>query len=237
MKKMNLLLFILPFCAFMVACSHIKEPKRVENQKTAKAEVLAQKGNDISAFVPDGWHLLEKVSGKPTLVEGDLNNDGIKDRAFVIEGKSKNEEAAPRALLIALGNEDKSYTLSAKAENAILRADEGGFWGDPFEKISIDRGSIVISFYGGSNWRWFSSYRFRFQDNDWYLIGATRGSYFTRTTTRENADETDYNLLTWAYIQKKANEQGVVETTKGNRGRKPLVTLKEFDAHREEIQF
>jgi hypothetical protein len=249
-KKMNLLFFILLVCTFMVACPNSKEPRRsvetnnttkvtnrVENQKTIKTEDVSQKGNDISAFMPNDWHLLEKVQGEPELVEGDLNNDGIKDIAAVIEGKSTKEEAAPRAIIIALGNKDKSYTLSTKAEKAILRADEGGLWGDPFEKISIDRGSILISFYGGSNWRWFSSYRFRFQDNDWYLIGATRGSYFTGTTTRENADETDYNLLTGDFVQKKANEQGELVKTKGNRGKKMLVKLEEFDAQREDIQF
>ena len=176
--------------------------------------------SDISDLVPEGWNIVEKV-------EGDLNKDNIDDIAVVIEGTSEAEdEASNRELLIAFGNKDGTYTLSTKAEKAILRADEGGVWGDPFEGISIDNGSLLISFYGGSNWRWYGNYRFRYQDNDWYLIGATIGSF--HTSTNEYTQEMDYNLLTGEYIEKKADENGVIKTTKGNRGKRDLLKLKDF---------
>lgn len=196
-----------------------------------------QNAKDILSMIPVGWHILEKVKGEPAKVEGDLNKDGIPDIAVVIEGITKTEEAAPRALIIAFGNKDKTYSLSIKAEKAVLRANEGGVWGDPFERISIERGSVLLSYYGGSNWRWYSSYRFRFQDKDWYLIGATLGSYFTGTTTQENADEEDYNLLTGDYIIRKADEKGNLNTTKGNRGIRNLVKLKDFIVNSEKKQF
>lgn len=99
-------------------------------------------------------------------------------------------------MIIAFVNKDHTYLISIKAETSVLRENTCGVWRDPFESITINRGSVLLSFYGGSNWRWFSSYRFRFQKSDWYLIGATLGSYFTRNTTSENADLEDYNLLT-----------------------------------------
>lgn len=178
------------------------------NDRQKNKTISSEEGKDISSFVPDGWHILERVKGKPEKIEGDLNKDGINDIAFVIEGISKTkEEAPPRVLLIAFGTKDHTYILSVKAEHAILRSDEGGVWPDPFTKISIDRGSIIIDFYGGSNYRWYGKYRFRYQDNDWYLIGATIGSYFTGTTTQENADEDDYNLLTGDIITRKTDEK------------------------------
>lgn len=193
---------------------------------------------DIFSLVPDGWHILERVEGEPTKAESDLNNDGINDIAIVIEETNKSLDIAPkRALLIAFGDKNNAYTLSVIAENAILKADEGGVWGDPLEGISVDRGSLLISFYGGSNWRWYRTYRFRFQDNDWYLIGATLGSYFTGNTIEENADEEDYNLLTGDYIKKKADEKGNIQTTKGNRGKKELLKLTDFAANSEALQF
>ncbi|WP_099191579.1 hypothetical protein [Tepidibacter mesophilus] len=178
--------------------------------------------NDVSDLIPKGWNILEKV-------EGDLNEDNINDIAVVIEGTSEVEDGAPnRELLIAFGNKDGTYTISTKVESAILKADEGGVWGDPFEGISIDKGSILISFYGGSNWRWYGKYRFRYQDNDWYLIGATVGSF--HTSTNEYTQEMDYNLLTGEYIEKKAGENGVIQTTKGNRGKRDLLKLGDFVA-------
>ncbi|CAH2212073.1 hypothetical protein [Tepidibacter aestuarii] len=179
-------------------------------------------GSEISDLIPKGWHILEKV-------KGDLNEDNIDDIAVIIEGISEIEDEAPnRELLIAFGNKDGTYTLSIKAKSAILRADEGGVWGDPFEGISVDKGYILISFYGGSNWRWYGNYRFRYQDNDWYLIGATIGSF--HTSTNEYTQEIDYNLLTGEFIEKKVDENGVMKTTKGSRGKKELLKLEDFIA-------
>lgn len=193
---------------------------------------------DLLSLIPDGWRILERVEGKPEKAEGDLNKDGIDDIAVVIEEIRESGDVTPsRMLLIAFGNNDNTYTLSVKAENAILKSDAGGVWGDPLENISIDRGSILINFYGGSNWRWYSSYRFRFQDNDWYLIGATLGTYFTGNATIDEADEEDYNLLTGDFISKKRDESGNVITTKGNRGKRELIKLVDFVADSEKKQF
>jgi hypothetical protein len=89
-------------------------------------------------------------------------------------------------MVIALGNKDNTYTISIRADKAVLKLDEGGALGDPFESIAIDRGSVLLGFYGGSNWRWYYSYRFRLQDNDWFLIAATQGSYFNGNRTKQN---------------------------------------------------
>lgn len=183
----------------------------------------------VNSIIPVGWHILEKVKDEPIKVEGDLNNDRILDIAAIIEKTTNDKEAPPRLLLIAFGNKDHTYTISIIADKVVLKADEGGVWGDPFESLAIDRGSVVVSDYGGSNWRWYNKYRFRYQDHDWFLIGATLGTYFTGTTTRENADEDDYNLLTGEYMIRKTDDQGNLKITKGNRGRKALVRLKDFN--------
>lgn len=215
----------------------LKGETKEDEPKDVKSDTL-NTSSDINSFIPKGFHILERVKGQPVKVEGDLNKDGIEDVAAVIEGTSKVEgEAPPRALMILLGNKDKSYSLSVIAEKAILLSDEGGVWGDPFENIKIDNGSIVLSFYGGSNDRWYSIYRFRFQNNGWYLIGATLGSYFTPSTAKDNADIEDYNLITGDYVIKKADDKGKLIITKGNRGKKQLVNLKDFVASSEEKQY
>lgn len=222
----------------------VKENKSEENLNDDRKEALknedTDKFEDISSFIPDGWHILEKNDGKFAIAEGDLNQDGIMDKAFVIEEKDKQTEeeyyAPPRSLLIAFKNEDNTYSLSIKADNAIMLRNQGGVFGDPFQDIKIERGTLLLEFYGGSNYRWYMYYRFRYQDDGWYLIGVTKGSYFTGTATMENADEDDYNLLTGDYIIKKY-EDGQIKTTKGNRGKRPLVNLKDFVPGEEGSEF
>lgn len=187
---------------------------------------IALKG-DWASLIPPGWHIL-LADDEPVKAEGDLNKDGIMDVAAVIEGISSEDTAPPRSLLIAFGDKEQGYRLSIIADKVLLKADEGGVWGDPFESLEINRGSVVVSHYGGSNWRWYQKYRFRYQNDDWYLIGATTGSYFNGTPM-ESVEEDDYNLLTGDYIEKRTNDQGRTVTKKGNRGVKPLVTLREFN--------
>ncbi len=208
-----------------------------QKETEAAADDTIPEAKDISSFIPSGWHILEKYDGMLAKAEGDLNKDGIMDIAFVIEEDSQPEQpepemvlSSPRSLLIAFGNRDNTYSLSIKADNAIMLRDQGGVFGDPFDDIVINKGSILLNFYGGSNWRWYYNYRFRFQNEGWYLIGATLGSYYTGTSTMDNADEEDYNLLTGDYIIKKYDEKGELVTTKGNRGKRELVNLKDFIA-------
>ncbi|MNW44001.1 hypothetical protein D3C74_212150 [compost metagenome] len=201
--------------------------KTVTDEMIPAKEEKPLKPKDITSIIPSGWRLFEIVKGEPATAEGDLNKDGIIDIAAIIEETSSDTEEAPqRAILIAFGTEENTYSLSIVAEHVVLTADEGGTWGDPFDSLTIDRGSVLYSDYGGSNWRWYNKYRFRFQDNDWYLIGATTGSHHTMTAS---ADEEDYNLLTGDYIIKITDENGKVVTTKGNRGKKELIKLKEFN--------
>ncbi|MEK5028289.1 hypothetical protein [Paenibacillus sp. FSL M7-1046] len=205
-----------------VVANHTNEPLSEE------VKVEEKPSKDINTLIPSGWRVLIQ-DDEPVTTEGDLNKDGITDVAMIIEQLQPNTEEAPeRSLLIAFGTND-SYLLSIIADKVILKSDEGGIWGDPFESLSIDRGSVVVSDYGGSNWRWYNKYRFRFQDNEWYLIGATMGEYFSGNATQEEADEQDYNLLTGDYIIKKTNEDGKMTTERGNRGKKQLIKLKDFN--------
>lgn len=180
----------------------------------------------LNDWIPQGWTLLQM--DKPALATGDLNKDGIDDVAAVIEQiPSDDHFAPPRALMILFGTDRGGYTLSTIAGNVILRADEGGIFGDPFNGLRIERGAVVVSDYGGSNWRWYNTYRFRYQDDDWYLIGITSGSYFAPEGP-ESGEEEDYNLVTGDYIIKYRDENGNVVTKRGNRGKEPLTRLSEF---------
>ncbi|HBE78739.1 MAG TPA: hypothetical protein DDW65_13335 [Firmicutes bacterium] len=191
------------------------------NETDFKLPTLVKQGKDIHSFIPPGWKLIKNT-------QGDLNKDGLADIAGILESKAPPKdlaEAPPRILFIAF-RENQQYRLSFQTEKAILTADMGGVWGDPLESISVDHGSLLINFYGGSNERWFQSYRFRYQGNGWYLIGATLGSYFTPTGAGQTED---YNLLTGMMIITTTDKNGNEQAKNIHRGKKPLVNLQDFD--------
>jgi hypothetical protein len=179
---------------------------------------LPATGKTVEAFVPEGWHVL-------TITQGALNGDKLADRAMVIEANSdlnaKNAPEPPcdcatprgraasppphhpRMLLLLLEEKGGGYRLSGQSRDLILCADEGGAFGDPFAGIAIERGAVVVRFYGGSNWRWEITARFRLEKTRWQLIGHTDLSYHTSST---QMTEYDYNLLT-----------GKLKTTTGHR--------------------
>ncbi|WP_432406231.1 hypothetical protein [Wukongibacter sp. M2B1] len=192
---------------------------RVEQESRTNVEG-SNNAQDIGEFIPDGWEILD-------IAEGDLNKDGINDKAFVIE--SSDEYRQQRNLLIVFGNKDDTYTLSIRAEKAILLSNEGGPFGDPFLDILIDRGSVLIKFMGGSSSRWNQHYRFRYQDNGWYLIGFTEGGHENIGDLRYYLQE-DFNLITGDYIGNQL-ENGKLETIKKRMSKKQLLNLKVFVAN------
>lgn len=44
--------------------------------------------------------------------------------------------------------------------------------GDPFEKMTIDNGILIIDHFGGG-WKWKIIDKYRFQENEFILIGYT----------------------------------------------------------------
>jgi len=213
-------------------------------------ELEDQEHRTVEDFVPENWEIIERI-------EGDLNKDGLADIAIVIEnGLNRKKEMGnpylcpdwenpcPRSLLILFQKEDGGYELSIKNDKIIMLSNEGGIWGDPFEGIRVDRGSLVIYFYGGSNWRWSLSYRFRFQDDDWYLIGKTEDSYHSSDPETVFLNE-DYNYLT-GYMKKTTGANWEEDWWEYNDdshlkpmpkeewiyiGKENLLNLKDFDTH------
>lgn len=171
--------------------------------------VIADAGKTMETFIPQGWHFYDSTSG-------DLNKDQLNDLAFVIEQdaveepeeKDGSEEVyeegrgPARILVVLFKQKDGGYRRSVQSNTCVLRDGDGGVLGDPWAGMEVNRGSLVLHFYGGSAWRWGLDYRFRFQDEDWFLIGATNVGYHSSSGEMESCD---YNLLT-----------GDVEITNGN---------------------
>jgi hypothetical protein len=164
----------------------------------------AARAADTEAFwadyKADGWTEIGRAAG-------DLNKDGIEDLAIAIEApeaitepansctqEDDYSDAPVRRLIVALGDGSGGYELSADEPRAILRADEGGIMGDPFQGIAIAHGSIVIEHYGGSRWRWGQTTRFRLEEGGWLMTGMTE---LQHDSIYNSVIEYDYNALTY----------------------------------------
>lgn len=196
---------------YVSAADNINKPEDTKIKKSGKS---------LSDFIPDNWKLISKV-------QGDLNKDKLKDTAAVIEytgeyNASEEEEMAgkPRILFIIFKTKEGTYKLSVQSE--IMRAGEGGAFGDPLAGMVYSRGSIVISFYGGSSWRWGYTHRYRFQNKDWYLIGETDEKDNTHTGETEIIDT---NCLTGKQITTTIDINGKKYVVTRNIGKKKLIRL------------
>jgi hypothetical protein len=131
-------------------------------------EVQAELTKTFSQFIPYGHTVKDTAMA-------DFNNDGLRDVAIV--SSDKNDSDVNRSLVI-VAKTTTGYTLSAKTTDAILCAGCGGVFGDPYAGISFNKNVITINHYGGSAWRWTSNFIFRFQNNQWELIGISQDYYW-----------------------------------------------------------
>lgn len=149
-----------------------------ESSDQTDTEIQTEECNSLESFIPEGWDVRKKV-------KGDLNKDGVEDIAMVLQSTDirlfMGEEpmrinSNPNKLIILFGQKKKGcYTLSVKSETFILAHDQENM-DDPFDDISISKGTLKISFtefynMGGSDSGSYS-YIWRFQDGEFKLIGA-----------------------------------------------------------------
>jgi hypothetical protein len=156
-------------------------------------------GKDISNFIPNNWTLLDST-------QGDLNKDKQKDLVLIVQHKDSvtiinNDNdtvlTQPRILIILLyDQETNQYQLVENINSFILNHDNPNME-EPYQDISINNGVLKIDFnifmnmggWGMSN----NSYKFRFQDTDFVLIGADY-NYVNRASGE--TEERSYNFLT-----------------------------------------
>ncbi|HVE61571.1 MAG TPA: hypothetical protein VNA26_07115 [Chitinophagaceae bacterium] len=198
------------------------------------SSVLFAQNKNIYSFIPENYDTL-------SLTKGDLNKDGFADAVLAVFHKMEkddlenmNVDSVPPRLLIVLFGSKSGYAEAAKSANALLCKYCGGVFGDPFNGISIEKNVLRISHYGGSAWRWSSDHLFRFQKNDFYLIGQTNYSYWNvkmcdKLDVFAGTEFKDENFLTGQFKNKKISEDcKLLENKSGKKKLQPLLSLKKF---------
>ncbi|MBW2963132.1 hypothetical protein [Mesonia aestuariivivens] len=128
---------------------------------------------------------------------GDLDNDNIKELVVVLNTKKaeKENENIPRELRI-YKKINKKWINWKNSEQALYGSREGGMVGDPYAGIKIKNGILLISHFGGSSWKWGYTDKYRFQNENFYLIGY-ESNYGRPCDFWENVD---FNLSTGKII-------------------------------------
>jgi len=145
----------------------------------------------IDNLLSSDWILKDSAAG-------DLNGDNLPDLVVVTQWKDTIEElrpdntvnvGSPRILLIFFKNSKTgNFDLALQHNTFIIRYGEGGMDPEAYGKVSI-KNKVLDIFY--SLLRGHAEYKFRYQESDFYLIGATTGG--------ESGGQIDYwdiNFLT-----------------------------------------
>ena len=103
---------------------------------------------------------------------GDLDKDNKDELVIVFDTGRAGEMGTERELCI-YKKASGIWKFRKKFAGVVLPSRHGGTMGDPFQKVKIERGCIVIDHFGGSREKWSYTHRYRFQQNQWCLIGAT----------------------------------------------------------------
>lgn len=183
--KTNILLYL--FLLTLNGCVNGNSSDTHENPVssiTPKAKTLQQSSKTLGANAPENIQLSSMVPNGFFILDsaiGATGTNGEQHIALVLAANEENEDLMeseiPRRVLM-LKNVSGELIKVARNDDLILCKMCGGIFGDPYNGIELKNNILKISNYGGSAWRWNANYTFRFQHNEWQLIGATYDSYF-----------------------------------------------------------
>jgi hypothetical protein len=189
-------------------------------------------GQTISDFVPTGWTILDSI-------KGDLNKDYIDDAVIILQHKDSvmlanaegdTTQTQPRVLLILFKNTvSNNFELIEQSNSFILKHDNSAME-DPYESLAINKEVLEISFnifYNMGSWYVTNAtYKFRYQQGQFVLIGAENSSFHRSTHDYENYS---YNFLAKKRSLTKGNDNKGAEKTTWKTVKIPtLKTLKTF---------
>lgn len=186
---------------------------------------IVETGKTVAEFIPKGFTVVKRVSG-------DLNGDGAADAAMIIQGTSKkflnkNEgfggpvfDTNPRILFILFKEKANAGFRVAARSNTFVVIPHSPVMTEPFLDMSIKKGVLSFlfeEFYSAGSWSMSNrTYKFRFEDGEFVLIGLDK------TYTQRNTGEIEtrsYNFLTG----KVKTDVGMIDDSV-----KPKVTWRDF---------
>lgn len=156
---------------------------------------------------------------------GDLNKDGLQDKAIVTQDTS--HETEPYRLQIFLATKDGGFKLYGSYDKIIIPrypdGDDGYRTGEDFSEITISKGILTINC---ELLRGYYEHKFRFQNGHFELIGFKEVS----SDGNGNIFSQDYNLSTGDRIEEeeRIDSNKVLRRTKKKILLRPLPRLQDI---------
>lgn len=167
---------------FCIAATLLPSSSAFAKVGVAQLRALAPAGYDIAhlqeSLLRGSTEAEALLAAKGNYIISDFNKDGRKDAIVIYEGqptKSADDYIIyqDRVIQAFLGQADGSLKFISENKNIVLMGDEGGVFGDPLVGLRLNKkGSVILEFYGGSNWKWGHSYVLQFRKNNFYYIGS-----------------------------------------------------------------
>jgi hypothetical protein len=169
---------------FLLNCKKETSPQEAISEKNVQESPAEESKVKSEVKVPEGFKVLAEV-------KGDLDSDGVEELVVVYDTPKKTEMGTERQLHI-FQKDNNNWKPWMQNSTVVLPSLHGGAMGDPFEEVQVENGSIVVKHFGGSREKWHYTHRYRFQNSDWSLIGAT----VVVSVPCEQSETFDYNIST-----------------------------------------
>ncbi|MBO9591918.1 MAG: hypothetical protein J7599_03350 [Niabella sp.] len=177
----------------------------------------------LAAFTPAYWTVRDSAFGDLDGVEG--------DEAVMVYKTPMQAEMGSASCVAVFRKTGGLWTLWYQTLAPLLGDQNGGMMGDPYSGVAVARRCIVIQHFGGSRQKWQYTHRYRFQNEHWYLIGAT--VHFGAPC--DYMQQLDYNLSTGEvvvkYTAEACNNKGSVKEsgwTERMQVKRPLPLMDAF---------
>ncbi len=186
-----ILLYLFSILLVLAACNENGPMATKEKQKVASSikdsgiQQLNRIENatikSILDVVPTGYFILDSASS--------MNKKGVTITVLVLAAeKEKTEEFTDEKRVITILHKEQGiWRRLASNSELVLCRNCGGVFGDPYAGITLKDTILTIDNYGGSAWRWSQRHIFRYQQNEWQLIGATYDAYYNAKDCPEGA--------------------------------------------------
>ena len=129
----------------------------------------ASQANELKSFIPEGFTILDTVSGK-------LNRDDFPDLIVVlkrtneVELSKTSDYAVKRILIILLGLPNHTYQLAGSNPNIVFCHACGDQIDEPYKSSSIENFKLTINQNGGSDWQWSRSITFALNTSGNFML-------------------------------------------------------------------
>ncbi len=209
-------ILILVSLMFFSFCVFADEPFQIPS--------FSKSPGTIESFIPKTWFILAQA-------KCDLNKDGKDDMVLALKSdlEVQANSDTPRLLLLLFQTADGLFQFSAVGDKPIGCRTCGGVMGDPFQDLKCERGTVVITNYGGSAEKWGQIFRLRYQNNNWYLIGKTLTTDTLMSDSSLKDTQKDFNYSTGTKIIVKNFKNGKTSQVKEKIDGKNLQTLDKLE--------